>query len=83
MFKDAAESAQLFGTYASNVNESVAAIGRNFALMEILSELATMRVEAIAETVGTPTVAQDMLSIVKAFGEDKLQYWGFSCVDNP
>ena len=78
MFKDATEAAQLFATYADNANESVAAIGRNFALIEILSQLATNRVETVAESVGTPTVARDMLSIVEAFGGDKLQYWGFS-----
>ena len=83
MFKDAAEAAQLFSTYVFNANDSVSSIGRDFALIEILSMLATDRVKTIAESVGTPAVARDMLSIVKAFGEDKLQYWGFSCVNNP
>lgn len=78
MFQDTAEAAQLFSTYASNANESVSSIGRDFAIMEILNDLATERVQQLAENVGTPAVAQDMLSIVKAFGQEKLQYWGFS-----
>ena len=83
MFETAAEAAQLFSTYVSNANDSISSIGRDFALIEILNMLATDRVKTIAESVGTPAVARDMLSIVKAFGEDKLQYWGFSCVNNP
>ena len=78
MFKDAAEAAQLLSMYVNNANYSVSSIGRDFALAENLDMLTADRVKAIAESVGTPAVARDMLSIVKAFGEDKLQYWGFS-----
>ena len=78
MFKDAAEAAQLLSTFTVNVNESVSSIGRNFALTEILNDLARDRVNTIAESVGTTTVARDMLSIVEAFGQNSLQYWGFS-----
>ena len=78
MFKDAAEAAQLFSTFTVNVNESISSIGRNFALTEILDNLANARVKTVAESVGTTTVARDMLSIVEAFGLDSLQYWGFS-----
>ena len=77
-FKDAAEAAQLFSTYSVNANESISAIGRNFALMEILDRLVNARAKEDAESVGTPAVARDMLSIVNAFGQDKLQYWGVS-----
>ena len=78
VFKDAAEAAQLFSTYSVNANESISAVGRNFALADILNNLANARAKGIAESVGTPAVARDMLSIVKAFGQDKLQYWGIS-----
>ena len=78
MFKDAAEAAQLLSMYVNNANDSVSSIGRDFAVAEILDMLAADRVKTITESVGTPAVARDMLSIVKAFGEDKLQYWGFS-----
>ena len=80
MFKDAAEAAQLLSPYAVNANESVASIGRNFALIEILNNLANDRVETLAQSVNTPAVARDMLAMVEAFGEEKLQYWGVSCV---
>ena len=78
IFKDAAEAAQVFSTWSVNANESVSAIGRNFALAETINNLANARVKEIAASVGTPAVARDMLSIVKAFGQDKLQYWGIS-----
>lgn len=80
MFKDAAEAAQLLSTYSVNANDSASSIGRNFALNEILNNLASDRVKTIAESVGTPAVARDMLSIVEAFGQEKLQYWGISLV---
>ena len=34
----------------------------------------------VAERMSTPLVARDMLSIVEALGQDKLQYWGISYV---
>lgn len=78
IFKDAAEAAQVLSPYAVNANESVSSIGRNFALFGIMNNLASDRVKNLAESVGTPAVARDMLSIVEAFGQDKLQYWGVS-----
>lgn len=36
------------------------------------------RVQLVAESVSTPAVATDMLNIVKAFGQDKLNYYGVS-----
>ena len=36
------------------------------------------RVQLFAESVGTPAVATDMLNIAKAFGRDKLNYYGVS-----
>jgi hypothetical protein len=83
MFMDAGEAAELFSTYAYNANESDSALGRDFAIIEILNDLASVRVKQIAESVGTPAVARDMLSIVEAFGQEKLQYWGISCVFTP
>lgn len=78
MFKDASEAAQVLSSYSVNANESVSSIGRNFALFEIINNLASDRVKTLSESVGTPAVARDMLSIVQAFGQDKLQYWGIS-----
>ena len=78
IFKDAVEAAQLFSTYQFHANESESAIGRDFAIIELLNDLATDRVKTVAESAGTVANARDMLSIIDAFGSEKLQYWGFS-----
>lgn len=80
MFKDSVEAGQLISAYAYNANESYSTIGRNFALVEVLDTFANDRAKKVAESVGTPAVARDMMSITKALGQDKLQYWGFSYV---
>ena len=44
----------------------------------ILGPLAELRAKEVAESMSTPTVATDMLSITRAFGFDKVNYWGIS-----
>ena len=47
-------------------------------MYDILGRLAENDARAVAETVSTPDVALDMLSIVQAFGRENLMYWGVS-----
>lgn len=60
------------------MNASPSAIGRAYAFSNNMGDLALKRTKEVAQHVSTPVVARDMLRIVKAFGQDKLQYWGFS-----
>ena len=60
------------------MNSSDTALGALYADAQILGNLAHARMAHVAQYVGTPTVARDMLSIIRAHGIDKLQYWGFS-----
>ncbi|KAH8079799.1 TAP-like protein-domain-containing protein [Cristinia sonorae] len=62
----------------TTVNASDTALGALYATSQNLGELAQARMSHVAQHVSTPVVARDMLSIVKAHGRDKLQYWGFS-----
>lgn len=78
IFRDPAEALQWYATWPLNVNESASSFGRAFAQSTILGRLAEDRAEEVAESVSTPTVANDMLSITKAFGFDKVNYWGIS-----
>lgn len=61
-------------------NETSDSLGTVFAKGQLVGKIAKARIPDIAQHVSTPTVARDMLSIVEAFGLDKLQYWGFSYV---
>ncbi|TDL14553.1 alpha/beta-hydrolase, partial [Rickenella mellea] len=60
------------------VNATVDALGLAYSQAQVLGQLAKDRTQHSAEHVSTPVVARDMLSIIKAHGQDKLQYWGFS-----
>ncbi|THH28198.1 hypothetical protein EUX98_g5998 [Antrodiella citrinella] len=60
------------------VNSSDTALGALYASSHVVGAFAKARVGDVAQHVGTPVVARDMLSITKAHGRDKLQYWGFS-----
>lgn len=59
-------------------NASPSALGRAYAFVHNLGDMALKRAEKVARHVSTPVVARDMLSIAQAAGQDKLQYWGFS-----
>lgn len=60
------------------VNQTSDAISRRYAQADILGTLAKERTEGVAQHLSTSIVARDMLSITKAFGRDKLLYWGWS-----
>lgn len=80
VFPSKPEGAYFFGRAERAANESKESIGKLYANLQLLGDVAKDRVKDVAEHVSTPVVARDMLSIVKAHGMDKLQYWGFSCV---
>jgi hypothetical protein len=80
LFHDPAEALDFYSTYPTNLNESTNSFARAFAQGQVLGKLAEDRIQKVAESVGTPAVATDMLNIVRAFGRDKVNYWGISCV---
>ena len=61
-----------------NVNESISSLGVIHAKYDIFNGLAVDRAKKVAESLSTPAVARDMMTIVTAFGQEKLKYWGVS-----
>ena len=61
-----------------SLNSTSGALGDYLALSSIFGDMALARSKKYAERVSTPTVARDMLSIVRAHGMERIQYWGFS-----
>jgi pimeloyl-ACP methyl ester carboxylesterase len=53
-------------------------VARTYARFDSYGTVAATRLKGVGEFVSTPTVARDMLAIVKAHGLDKLNYWGIS-----
>lgn len=60
------------------MNETSGALGEAVALARLTHQLIYAKAPLAAQYVNTAVVSTDMLSIVKAHGMDKLQYWGFS-----
>ena len=65
-----------------SLNTTVSSLGNAFARSKVVGSLLRKKPDILnaAAYVTTPLVARDMLSIVKAHGREKLQYWGFSFV---
>jgi hypothetical protein len=59
-------------------NTTADAAARIHARYTVLNHLVYSRLKEIVPYMSTPLVARDMLSIVRAHGREKLQYWGFS-----
>ncbi|KAI5119053.1 hypothetical protein M0805_005919 [Coniferiporia weirii] len=78
VFKTPLEAGKFYVQQELNVNATASSLGKAYAQSQILGKLTAERAGAVAEHLSTPTVARDMLSILKASGQDKLQYWGFS-----
>lgn len=62
----------------SITNQTDEGVGRTWAGAQILGKLAGERGKGFLEHLTTPNTARDMRSILKAYGQDKLQYWGIS-----
>ena len=78
IFKSPPEALELYKTYPTDLNESISSLGQEFAHSQILNDLAQARVALATESMSTPAVATDMLNIARAFGQDKVHYWGIS-----
>ncbi|KAH6873686.1 TAP-like protein-domain-containing protein [Coprinopsis sp. MPI-PUGE-AT-0042] len=59
-------------------NSSDAGIARVWGATQLFGMLAEDRDDGYLAHITTPNTARDMLSIVEAHGQEKLQYWGFS-----
>ncbi|EJC99937.1 alpha/beta-hydrolase [Fomitiporia mediterranea MF3/22] len=77
-FEDSVEAGTFLIQQVQDLNASVTSIGRVYVQTTNLNKLALERAKVVAQTVTTPTVARDMLSIMKAAGQEKLQYIGYS-----
>lgn len=77
-FASTGESAMFTLKILDTLNSSDSAFGSVYSNAHTLGHVSETRIKDVAQYVGTPAVARDMLSIVKAYGEEKLQYWGFS-----
>jgi hypothetical protein len=71
---------QLWGSSTlTELNASSDALGRMWARAQVYNSLAGER--GSIQHINTDNTARDMLRIVEAHGKEKLQYWGFSCVN--
>ncbi|KAJ7499673.1 TAP-like protein-domain-containing protein [Mycena latifolia] len=61
-----------------SLNASADALSRAWAWEMILGQLAGERDKGSLRFINTDHTARDMLQIVQAHGQDKIQYWGFS-----
>jgi hypothetical protein len=57
-------------------SEDLSALARGYARWSVFGDLALQRTRISAEHASTAMVARDMLYITRAFGFDKLNYWG-------
>ncbi|EJC98519.1 uncharacterized protein FOMMEDRAFT_171120 [Fomitiporia mediterranea MF3/22] len=78
IFQDSVEAGTFFTQKELDVNATQSSLGRSFIQTTLLGKLVEERAVDVAKTVSTPTVARDMLSIVEAAGQEKIQYWGIS-----
>ncbi|TFK35059.1 TAP-like protein-domain-containing protein [Crucibulum laeve] len=60
------------------VNNSVEGVSRTWARAQIVGKLAEESDTGHLRHINTDQTARDMLTIVEAFGQKKIQYWGFS-----
>ncbi|KAK1231289.1 hypothetical protein PQX77_005604 [Marasmius sp. AFHP31] len=63
---------------ATELNHSAETVGSFWASNKIMGSLALQRGKEYLPHINTDHSARDMLKIVEAYGEEKLQYWGFS-----
>ncbi|THH27977.1 hypothetical protein EUX98_g6208 [Antrodiella citrinella] len=78
VFESSGEAAFIYAKFLPTINSSDTALGAMYAAAKTLGVVAKARMGDVAQHVGTPVVARDMLSIVKAHRQEKIQYWGSS-----
>ncbi|KAK1226312.1 hypothetical protein PQX77_010715 [Marasmius sp. AFHP31] len=76
-YESRAERALSFRPYVE-LNQSRETVESWWASSQIMGTLAYERGKDYLGHMNTPNSARDMLSIVEAYGQEKLQYWGFS-----
>ncbi|KAJ3514621.1 hypothetical protein NMY22_g14669 [Coprinellus aureogranulatus] len=59
-------------------NGSVSGIETSWALAQLVGSLAEEHDDGYLKHINTENTATDMLTITRAHGKDKIQYWGFS-----
>jgi hypothetical protein len=71
-----------FGPHATDAAAAPGALPAQWAHFQVLGALARDRDAGVGllAHVTTDNVARDMLRVVRAHGEDKIRYWGISCV---
>ncbi|KAJ7753230.1 hypothetical protein B0H16DRAFT_1690860 [Mycena metata] len=60
------------------LDESVNAIAEQWARAQVQGQLAEERAKGYLQYITTDNTARDMVRIMEAFGQEKLQYWGIS-----
>ena len=80
IFSTRQESLLIQGRMRETLNTSSSSLGAYLSNAKVLNGITEARAKTIAEHVSTSEVAKDMLSIITAYGREKLQYWGVSCV---
>ena len=80
MFPDDAEGTQFRIKVEAlpSLNSAPDAMARWHAISVVYGRLAQDRTLNASPYVSTALVSRDMLSIVRAHGREKIQYWGFS-----
>jgi hypothetical protein len=80
VFTDVAEGAAWRLRQSSDplFNQTMDAVSRLYGRAEVYGKIANVTTFGASPYVSTALVARDMLSITRAHGYDKLQYWGFS-----
>lgn len=78
VFDSPVEASSLYSTYPVAVNGSDSSLGRSYAQATIFDRLANDRASEFMQSVSTVAVANDMLRIAQALGQEKLNYWGVS-----
>ena len=66
------------GSFPLASNGTVSGVQRTWAQAQLLGSLAAAHDDGYLQHINTANPATDMLRIVEAYGEEKLQYWGFS-----
>ncbi|KAH7099404.1 alpha/beta-hydrolase [Auriculariales sp. MPI-PUGE-AT-0066] len=80
LFRTTAEAKIFALARPTTLNDSADSLARTWAWSKMMGKLVEERKEVnwVAQHMSTAIVARDMLAITRAFGREKLQYWGFS-----
>jgi len=80
VFQSTEESISWFAQEPSDVNSTPEALPEEWARYQAFGLAAEAHDNGVLNYVNTGLVARDMLGIVEALGQEKLQFLGYSCV---